>query len=150
MDQHEELAKLKWLFISAVTFLISGYYTYQEFRYAMWGHTAEAVVHRIFETSERGFRGRRRQLLAVEYSFTDQNGAQLSERDDVPVNWSVQQSVTVQYLPGVKDSSRLLGNSHKFAVWIFVGCIVWLGFTSYGVYREATAAVHGKKRRRRQ
>jgi hypothetical protein len=141
---YDELAKFKRILLAGVVFLISAYYSYQEIKFAIWGATAEATVTRTFETKVK-----RRQLLAVEYKFSDEDGKRYSERDDVPIDWPVPASVvTVQYLPGVDDSSRLEGHSSSAAVWIFLACSAWLAFSGYKIYKEASEAVHGTKRRR--
>lgn len=145
MDQDEELAKLKWILIAGVAFLVSGYLSFQELKYAIWGTTAEANVTRTYETRER-----RTNLLAVEYTFTDDEGKSHSERDDVPSDWPTPgATVMVQYLPGVEDSSRLEGHSSKLAVWMFLGCCLLLVFAGFKLYQMASDAVDGPPRRRR-
>ena len=85
MDQHEELATFKWLMFVAIVFLFATYRAYKEFKYAIWGATTTASVPRTFETFEMRRLGRRKDLLAVEYSFTDRDGNRHRERDDVPI-----------------------------------------------------------------
>lgn len=144
MDQDEELAKFKRILIAGCIFLMAGYFSYQELKYAIWGTTAEATITRTFDTRER-----RRDLLAVEYTFSDEEGRRISERDDVPIDWPLpEDKVSVQYIPGVKDSSRLEGHSSTVAVWVFLGSCAWLGFSFYKLFKEASEAVHGKRRRR--
>lgn len=139
MDEENELAKFKGILIAGVLFLISGWYSYRELRFAVWGRTAEAQVTKTFETREMRSRTRSRRKLAVEYTFTDQGGTQHNERDDVPISWQPLPAnvVTVQYIPGVKGASRLRGNSHMFLVWLFCGSICWMGYALYQLYREA-------------
>lgn len=150
VDEQEELAKLKWILIAGIIFLISAYYSYQELKYAVWGATAEANVTRTFNTAESSRRGRRKNLLAVEYTFTDRDGKQHSERDDIPRNSPTPgPKVNVEYLPGVEDSSRIEGYSSKVAVWIFLGCCILLVFAGFKLYQMASEAVDGKPRRRR-
>lgn len=147
MDEEEELKKLKWLVVALVVFLISTYYSWQELKFVVWGQTAQANVTNTFETSSGGRRSA--PLLAVEYTFTDSATGARSERDDVPVDWPLSENtVTVQYLPGVVDSSRLHGHSRQSAVLIFVACAAWLGYQGFKLYREASQAVHGRGKRR--
>ncbi|MCA9018312.1 MAG: hypothetical protein KDA77_23525, partial [Planctomycetaceae bacterium] len=135
MDQDEELAKLKWILAAGVAFLVTGYLSFQELKYAVWGTTTEATVTRTFETST-GSRRRSKMLLAVEYTFTDKEGQSHNERDDVPIDWPTPgPKVNIQYLPGVEDSSRLEGHSSKVAVWMFLGCCVLLGFAGFKLYQ---------------
>ncbi|MFK7778754.1 MAG: hypothetical protein QM501_11670 [Gimesia sp.] len=143
-DEEEELAKLKWILIAGIAFLVTGYLSFQELKFAVWGTTAEANVTRTFETRA----SRRSRLLAVEYTFTDKEGKHHSERDDVPIDWPTPgPKVNIQYMPGVEDSSRLEGHSSKIAVWIFFGCCVWLGYSGFQLYQLASEAVDGPPRR---
>jgi hypothetical protein len=149
MDEEEELAKLKWILIAGIAFLVTGYLSFQELKFAVWGTTAEATVTRTFETSS-GSRRRPKLLLAVEYTFSDEEGQHHSERDDVPSSWPTPgPKVTIQYMPGVEDSSRLEGHSSQVAVWIFFGCCVWLAYSGFQLYQLASEAVDGPPRRRR-
>ena len=148
MDEEEELAKLKWILFAGIAFLLSGYFSFQELKFAVWGTTAQAEVTNTFETrnSRRGG-----SLLAVEYTFTDKEGKHYSERDDVPSSWpSPGPKVTIQYLPGVEDCSRLEGHSSKVAVWVFFGCCAWLAYSGYQLYQLASEAVDGPPRRRKR
>jgi hypothetical protein len=147
MDEEEELKKFKWLLVAVITFLISTYYSWQELKFLVWGQTAQATVTNTFETSSGGRRSK--PLLAVEYTFTDSATGPRSERDDVPIDWPVpESSVTVQYLPGVADSSRLNGRSSRSAILIFLACVGWLGYQGFKLYKEANEAVHRRKKRR--
>ena len=147
IDEEEELKKLKWILIAVVAFLVSGYLSFKELKYSVWGARAAATVTNTFETAA----SRRNPLLAVEYTFTDKDGQQHSEWDDVPFDWPVPgPMVNVQYLPGVEDSSRLEGHSSKVAVWVFLGCCVLLGFAGFKLYQMASEAVDGPPRRRRK
>lgn len=136
MDHDLELARFKWILIAGIAFLFSAYLSYKELKFAVWGETAEATV-----TDTHEVRGGRRSSpkLAVEYTFTDESGAHHSERDDVSINSAISTNdlLTVQYLPGVDDSSRIEGNSNRFAVVIFLGSLAWLAFSFFKLYRDA-------------
>ena len=140
----DELAKFKRILFAGIAFLVSAYFSYKELKFAVWGTTADATVTRTFETKNR-----RTPLLAVEYTFLDEAGKSHSERDDVSLDWPVESEImTVQYLPGVDDSSRLAGHSNKVVVWIFLACTAWFAVSGFKLYKEANDAVHGKSRRR--
>lgn len=150
MDTDEEMRQLKsmakWILIGLVVFISSGYYAFQELKFMIWGQTAEATVTNVFETAER-----RKPLLAVEYTFTDAEGQHHSERDDVPRSWPRPgPKVTVQYLSGVEDSSRLEGHSSSTAVWVFLTCCGLMAFGCFKLYQMASEAVDGPPRRRRR
>ena len=67
---------------------------------------ADAEVTRSQEKTSVGRRGRSVRVLRVEYDFTEANGTRRSERDDLPVDWSLPAdgNITVQYLPGAEHS----------------------------------------------
>jgi hypothetical protein len=143
MDQDAEIRKFKMILVAGLAFLFSAYSSWQELKFAMWGTTAEARVTRTFDTAER-----RRPLLAVEYTFEDRDGRSHSERDDLPASFpDPGDVVTVEYLPGVEDSSRIEGHSSMASVWVFLACLGWLGYSAFKLYREASEAVHGGRRR---
>lgn len=149
MDQEAELAKFKLILFALVVFLVSGFFAYGELKFSLWGKTAQANISRTFETEEPGRRGRSRPLLAVEYSFTEADGTPRNERDDVPRGSQIPSSgpITVEYLPGVADSSRILGHSSKMAVYVFLGCLAILAFAGFQLWRMASDAVNDKPRR---
>ena len=148
MDTENELTRFKGILFAVLAFLVSAYFSYGELKFAGWGKTAEAKVTRTHQT--RNFS--KRLLLRVEYQFTEADGTGRSERDDVAIDWPAPGTgnVTVQYLPGVAGSSRLLGNSNMMAVYIVLGCLAWLSFSGYKLWREANEALHGSGRRRRK
>ncbi|QDT35072.1 hypothetical protein [Thalassoglobus polymorphus] len=147
MDDEEELKSFKRILFATVLFLISTYFAFKEVKYIIFGKTATATVQRVFETEERGRRGRKRKLLAIEYSFMDESGRSHSERDDVAVSWGDPgKSVEVEYLSGVEDSSRLHGHSNKTSIWIFLGCLSWLTYTGYKLAKEANEPFKPQRR----
>jgi hypothetical protein len=152
MDQDQELARFKWIFFAGMTFLVSAYWSFGELKFAIRGKTAEAKITGTHKSAGMRRYGRSNPMLAVEYQFTEVDGTPRSERDDVPAGWPLPPSgnATVQYLPGVSDSSRLLGHSQKTAVYVFLGCTGWLGFSCFKLWREAAAAVHRAGPRRKQ
>ncbi|MDA0833972.1 MAG: hypothetical protein O2955_05360 [Planctomycetota bacterium] len=141
-ETESEALKLKWLLIAGVAFLVSAYYSYREFKYLVWGKTVAAVVTRTYEHQELSRRGRKKTVRVVEYAFDDENNTNWRERDTVPLKRTITEPlVAVQYLPGERKSSRLEGNSHYFAVWVFLGCVTWLGYSFFRLYQEANEPV---------
>lgn len=149
MDQDEELAKFKSILFSAVVFLISAYFSFGELKFAVWGKTAEAKISRTHETKSAGRRSR--PMIQIEYQFTEADGTGRSERADVAIDWPVPTTgvMTVQYLPGVADSSRPLGQSKMMAVYIFLASLAGLGFNGYKLCKLANEPVRGSGRGRR-
>ena len=152
MDEEEELAKFKLMLAALVAFLISGYFSYQELQYALFGKTATAQITRTFDTYSRGRRGRRIPKLGIEYRYTAANGELYDETEYVSPGYAVpaDNQLVVQYRPGVENSSRISGTGNTFWVFIFFGCVAWLAYSGFKLYREASEAVHGPKKKRRR
>jgi hypothetical protein len=150
MDQEAEMAKLKWLLIAGIGFLISGYFSLHELRYVMFAKTAQANVTQVREKQVTGRRGRTRTVLVVDYRFTDATGTTRSENDSLPSDWSgaVSGTVGVQYIPGVENASRIEGQFNYFAVGGFLVCCAGLAFGLYKLVRLANdpPKTYGKRR----
>lgn len=140
MQADEEVQKFKGILFAFIVFLISTAYSWWELKFLIWGRTAQASISRAYETRSTSRRGRPR--LAVEYTFVDVQTGSRDERDDVRIDWELTgDQVLVQYLPGVANSSRLVGNSNQIAVWIFFVCVAWLAYQGVSLYREATEPI---------
>jgi hypothetical protein len=148
VDTDEELAKFKWVLFCLVAFLFSTYYSIREFKFFLFGETASATVTRTFETRTVRTRGPGTQVLAVEYTFTTTAGEQLSERDDIPIDWPVPEgTVEIEYVPGSANSSRIVGNRRLLPVWIFFGTLCFLGYSGFQLYKEANEPVRPRRMR---
>lgn len=146
IDMDDESRQAVRMIGSFLLFLIASIFAFGEIKYLVWGHKADATVTRTFPTSE----GRASQRLAVEYTFTDEKLGPLSERDDVPDSFEVEPGpIKVEYLPGVRDSSRVDGNSRMGAVWFCLSSMLWVGWNLFALWREAQEPVGGRKKRRR-
>jgi hypothetical protein len=126
-----ELARLKGILIAGLAFIISACFSFSELKFAIWGKTAEAKATRTRDTEGTGRRSRPKRHL--EYQYNEADGTGRSGRDSVEIDWPVPENgiYSVQYLPGVADSSRLLGHSRIVAVYLFLGCLAWLGYSGY-------------------
>lgn len=144
----EEVAKFKWLLGAGMVFLISGYFSLNELRYALFSRTVEARVTNARATQSVGRRKEPR--LAIEYNFTEAGGATRSERDTVPVDWplSPDGAIQIQYIPGVANASRLSGRGSWNAVAIFLASLVAIGVLFYKLHLEAHAPVRPRTRRK--
>lgn len=148
MDEEFELKRFRWLIISGIVFLFSAYWSLYELRFLIWGARAEATVLGIKETQSRPSLLRASKTFkTVEYSFTDPASGVLVERDRASKASQLEQNpVPVEYLPGVKESSRLLGNNNARSIWIFVGNLVWFGCLVYRLAKEANEPYRRKRR----
>lgn len=108
------------------------YWSTQVLKYFIWGVSTEANVTKTFLD-----RIRRDDRLVVEYTFIGNDGQQYSESDDVSTDWPVPgPKVIIEYIPGVKDSSRIKGNSEIFldlVMALIPGLIA--GFSCFELYK---------------
>ena len=136
MDQDAEMKRMKvWLYVGLV-FLISAIFSWQELKYTLRGKSAEATVTTTNDFTEHGRHDTK--LLSIHYRFDDA-GVMREEYDHVPLDWptpEVGSKVQIQYFPGVEDSSRILGHSNKFWVYIFLGSCAVGGFLFFQLMRE--------------
>jgi hypothetical protein len=141
IDQDAELKRFKWLLGAGLSFLISGYFSYDEMKYAIWGKTAEAHVYEARETIRSSLRSP--PMVSLKYTFTESDGTPRSEFDSIPANspFAQLQTVTVQYLPGVEKSSRIAGRVRLMAILFFCGSVVWLAGSIIGLVREANRPI---------
>lgn len=152
MDEDEELRKFKRIIIAIALFFICGWFAVGELRYMAFGNTADATVTELFET-KKSRRWSQYSMLAVRYSFTDEDGTTRTERDDVPLDWepadgstlAVGSKTPVEYLPGVEDKSRLSGNGDTFALVIFLIALAAIAAFGVWLWRHASEAVHGRR-----
>ncbi|MBA4029493.1 MAG: hypothetical protein C0478_01030 [Planctomyces sp.] len=151
MDTDQEMQRLKGGLIILGVVLISGWFSFTELRYAVWGRQAEAVITNAEIGIERGRRGRETAVLNVTYSYQDQAGTQRNESESLPVDThlSTGEKAMVSYLPGVERSTRLSGRPNYFAVIMFlvsiatmIGFIVWIA-------RQANAPIPTSRHRRK-
>ncbi|MDB5338083.1 MAG: hypothetical protein JWN70_3702 [Planctomycetaceae bacterium] len=151
MDQDEELAKFKWILVVGIALIMTGCYSLNELRYAVWGKSVEAKVTGAKEVTNRGRRGRTSTALRIDYQFSEAGGASRTEHDEVSTDWPLSSDgkVTVQYIPGAESSSRLLGHSNMFSVYLFLGCIACMAIAVYKVSLYVNDDGRSSKKRRR-
>jgi hypothetical protein len=127
-----------WLF-AIVMFFFGIYTAYREFRYAISGETTQATVVDMFET--RGRRGRT--TRHVRYQYTDAEATQKRTGSDAVADGAFfdrGQAISIQYLPGEEDSSRLSGHRNYVGLVIFavsIGAMTFAGFKLYQSEKES-------------
>lgn len=137
------------LLIALAAFLASGYYSYQEMKYLIWGETTQAKVTGASEVINLGKRNRGKPLLGVEYTYTDSAGQTVNEKENVSLDTKIENgTLEIQYLPGVADSSRYVGKSRLFTLFIFLGCLTWLVYMGFKLAKEANEPMQVQRRRR--
>lgn len=152
MDDGSEIQKAKWVIVFGLVFLISGYFALNEVRYMVFATSAEAQVMRVYQTVDYGRRGRRIPKLGVEYQFTDKSGASVTAKNSVNVETVIPEgaSIRVEYIAGVKDSSRIIGAGN--AAWPIGGFVLsCLGLTFFIVKlaREANEPIKTTRKKHR-
>ncbi len=158
MDDDNELRKAKWLLFVGALFLFSAYFAYEEFRFLIWGETTEAEIIETFETRDvhagrmevvdRAVNGAKNDILAVKFRYTEADGTLHEERDDVPIDWKLDDphKAVVQYIPGEPRSTRLAGHARTGYVYFLLAMLALLSFFGHRLYRHASHAVHGRRR----
>ncbi len=142
--------KLRLAILAVVVFVISGWFTYQEFRYALWGRTAEATVTHVEHRQERVYRRRRTPstrnvtLIALQFPGPDNASHQAELTQSGTLSVQPQQKLSVQYLPGDADMVRLSGQQNWFAVVFFIGglfavigTLTWVGMEANRPFASA-------------
>jgi hypothetical protein len=153
MDKDVEYSKLKWLLIAGVGFIVSGFISMTELRYAVFGKTVDAKVSEIRQKTVTGRRGSSHVEMSFDYHFPDADGKIRNEKDDVPEGWPrpADGTIPVQYIPGVEKASRLSGHSNLVAVYIFLVCTIVLGYVWFRFSKlanEPMTRYGGSKRRK--
>ena len=150
MDSDEELKKFKKIFCVGIVFLISAFYSFQEFRYLIFGKTAQATITEIKESTEmtgRRYSRLNKPVQVVKFRFTDQLGNSHQGFDRRPMDWIAPSgSIKIQYLPGDEFGFRIAGSSFQPSVIAF---FMSLAMGIYGVYTIAKQANAPIKRTRR-
>jgi hypothetical protein len=151
MDQDDELKRFKWLLFAGLLFLITGYFSYKELKYAIWGHSVDAQVTEIkkwVRTSRRS----ESPMIDLTYSYKEADGTGRSGMDSVNESW-VQGDLTtvrIQYFAGVEGSSRIKASERLMPVYVFLAAVLWLAYSIFKLVREAnTPIARGPGRRAR-
>ena len=122
-DDPNEFNPLIPLAVVLILLVVSGFLSYQEFKYALWGRTADAEIIKVKETPF-GSGPRRRPLMAVHYRWKDKNDGDREDEllRDSKFGDAVGHTIRIDYLPGVKQS-RIAGAPlySKIATCFFVG-----------------------------
>jgi len=153
-DRVNEQVRLRVLLVIIVLFLASGFASFNEFRYFIWGRTTRAVVVAQSDSDRKGD-----VLIVIKYALLDQDDNIRIESDSVmkawqetltdsfkPVNPSSPLAnvrsnkgvtVPVQYIPGSAGSSRLIGNNDKWLAAPFLLCAGALVVMSLVIARQS-------------
>ena len=150
-DQAGVVTYFRLILTVGFLFLFSAYFAYGELEFLLVGKTAEA---RVTWTSYQTFGGNpNHNEFTVEYDFTEADGTRRIESDNVSRDWTFAttgSNITIQYLPGVKGSSRLLGHSERTMVYLFFGFLTALVVAVVLLWRHANQAMQRPAPWRRQ
>lgn len=151
MDSESELSRAKWMLISAGIFLISGCISWGEMVYLVLGKEVQADITKAYEVNRGGKFGiGGSQMITVEYSYIEQDGARRTGTDTVPNDWPLPRGgkVPVRYKPGSENGSRLAGHVNWFGLVFFGLSTVSMGIFGFRLWREASDSKGHRKSRR--
>ncbi|HPF39317.1 MAG TPA: hypothetical protein P5081_01135 [Phycisphaerae bacterium] len=109
-----------WAFL-VILFLLSGWLSCRELKYAAWGRSANADVVRVNKyIDRRKYEFDEIPMADVRYQWTDADDGQrkdgvLLRAEDAPAEGDI---IAIEYLPGVKDS-RMTGDRNAWAIAFF-------------------------------
>lgn len=152
MDTVVEYTKMKWVLGAGLMVLVSGFFSFVEFRYAISGKKTEAQLVDAKQVVTRGRWGRKRSFLHVVYRFNDGDMGERTGMDDVSSNWPIGNTpvVAVQYIPGATGWSRLSGNRRDWAVIVFGLSLCGVGWAGYMLYRTVNTPIRATTDRNRR
>ena len=141
MHDEDDLRAVKFLAVFALLFVISLFMTWKQFKYWAFAEQATATVTQVFETTERGRRGREIQKKAVVFAFKDADGKRVEDREDVPFSRTIAagDELEVRYFPGDKKSSRIVGEANLLWPTVFFGSLLAGVVVVVKLAREASA-----------
>jgi hypothetical protein len=144
-----EVFKLRLGLVAIVVFLASGWSSWKELRYGLWGRTTTATVTRVYQ--DREFTGKRpRTVLRVEFDYllpdgTPQPGRLTTSRYRQIVEG---QEIEVRYVPGVSGVIRLRSDANLYPMVLFgfcllamVGFVIWAAREAHRPYGRRPRAV---------
>jgi len=122
-------------------FIISLFFAFRELRFVIWGMTTQARLIDVYEGKDINVRGDSEPALVVHYTFQDpvEGLGMRDENDLLPIDWRRPggETVQVQYIPGVKNASRLVGHRRMGSV---VFCLASLAIVSGFILKLAREA----------
>ena len=142
MDQDDELKRFKWLLCAGLLFLITGYFSLKEAKYAIWGHSVDAQVTEFKKWIRTGRRSDS-PMIDVTYTYKEADGTIRSGTDSVNQSW-VQgdlQTVKIQYIAGGEGSSRIKASERLMPVYFFAAAVLWLAYAIFKLVREANTPI---------
>ncbi|MCA9074285.1 MAG: hypothetical protein KDA93_04570 [Planctomycetaceae bacterium] len=148
VDEDVEQRNAGLLVAAVIAFVISGWYSFNELKYALRSTTVTATVTRQYEFTVPTRHGQSGPRLGIEYEFTNAAGDTQHDKDWVPLPSELegQPSVEVQYLPSTDGDSRLAANRSVIGPVFFGGCLLFLAFSLAQLIREANAPIRRSRR----
>ena len=153
MDSDHELARAKWLLLSAAIFLISGCISWDELVYWVSGRDIQADVVKAYQVTRRGRLGQSEvQRLTVDFAFTEPEGTRRTGTDTVARDWPLPGGgkVPVRYTAGANGSARLSGHVNWVGLVLFGFSLGSVGVFGFRLWREAVDATRDQKPKRRK
>ena len=132
-----EMFQMRAMLGIAILFFVSLFFAFGEMRYYVFGKTVDAEIVQVQRLLEPRRRGSSIPKLSVEYQFMDPDGRKRKETDMVPEEWGISRAdgvVAVQYIPGT-ESSRLVGHTNTFWVYVFLVFLGLMGFAGWRFWK---------------
>jgi hypothetical protein len=141
MDLDQETRQFKRLLRVGVLFLVSIFFVWREFKYAVWGEVVDAHVVEVRQLNS----GAR----VVRYDFKDRAGNVVRDSDTVSGDYAIHpgdHGARVQYLPGGEDEpSRIEGHRNVRSLVIFFAALLLLAVFLWPIVREAREHAASKR-----
>ena len=138
--EFSERLRMRVFLAVTMAFLVSTYYCWKEFKYAIFGKQAQAQVISENAYGKQTDEGPKVSYIRVEYSFTDDKGNTQNAFDEVPPRVSLPpigvpgQTVKVQYMG---TTSRVAGHNNIVAPIIFFVTLAFVGWQGWKIWKEA-------------
>ncbi|MBX7105945.1 MAG: hypothetical protein K1X57_17820 [Gemmataceae bacterium] len=150
MGSDTEIARAKWLLISAAIFLLSGCISWGELMYLVAGRDAQADVVKAYEVTRGGRFGLGgHQRLTVEFAFIEPDGTRRIGTDTVPPDWPLATGakVPVRYTAGAEGRSRLADHANWIGLAVFGVSLASISIFGVRLWREALAETRDRSPR---
>jgi hypothetical protein len=144
-DEDNPVRKFKYALMTGLMFLVSIYFSWQEFVYLIRGKMAVGNVTDTYQQSSGRFGTNKNRVL--EYSFREDGGLSRCGADMIGIDEPIPAQVNIQYTPGENGRSRLEGHVRWYWLAFFFGSIVLLGIALYRLNKQIDEAMAPRKRR---
>lgn len=129
--------KFRLILGAVALFIASCVMSVREARYMMFGELADARVTDVKTVTRHGRYGSTYEKLKISYQFNDE-GSSRNESDTVDPYTPAHkgETISVEFIPGARGSSRLEGHTQQYWLIVFGGAMVFVGFAGVKFWRN--------------